>query len=392
MVNYVDIKPEMIQWAIRRAQLAKSDLQSPVILFAKQWMHGKEKPTLSKLDTFAKKVMVPFGYLFLDSPPIETLPVADFRTFDDQIPRDPSPNLLDTIYDMQRRQDWMREEMIANEMEPIAFYRSIGQNETIETAAAKIRNSLGLSKNWTQSCKDTDDCFRRLRQAADHLGILVFLNGIVDTNPHRPLDYQEFRGFVLADEHAPLIFVNGNDTKTAQLFTLAHELVHLALGESGLFNFRNLDVEQNENERRCNRITAEILVPSVIFESAWKNYSPDAPLVHVLVELARSFRVSRLVVARLALDRQLISRKRFLVFYERSRVEWEFLKEKRKAEGRKGGDYYNTTGSRLSRRFSEAVFAAVRAGELLYRDAFNLTGLNGKTFEKYRQSLQEATR
>jgi Zn-dependent peptidase ImmA (M78 family) len=245
--------------------------------------------------------------------------------------------------------------MVANEMESISFLRSINQNETIENAAAKIRGSLGLSENWTRSCKDVEECFRKLRQAADYMGILVFLNGIVGTNTHRPLDHQEFRGFVLADEYAPLIFINGNDTKTAQLFTLVHELVHLALGESGLFNFRNLDIGQNETERRCNKIAAEVLVPHVIFESAWKKYSSETPLTQVVSELAKFFRVSRLVIARLALDRQLITRKRFFVYYEKSKTDWEFLKEKKKAEGRNNGDYYNTTGSRLSRRFSEAI-------------------------------------
>ncbi|MCL2624104.1 MAG: ImmA/IrrE family metallo-endopeptidase [Planctomycetaceae bacterium] len=389
MAVYIDIKPEMLSWAIKRARLGEDASRSAIIQRARQWISGKKQPTLVQLDTFAKKVMVPFGYLFLDSPPDEPLPIADFRTFGDQPLPQPSPNLLDTIHDMRVRQDWMRDEMIGLEMEPVSFVNSIDKTVTVETAAEQVRNSLGLSENWTQNCKDEEDCFAKLRQTADQLGILVFRNGVVGANNHRPLDCDEFRGFVLSDEYAPLIFVNANDTKSAQLFTLAHELLHLALGESGLFNLFRLEAGQNERERHCNKIAVEFLVPALIFETAWRDYASTLSFEKIVARLANSFRVSRLVIARLALDRQLVSYKQFLAFYQKSRNDWEFLKERRKAEGKDGGNPYHTARSRLSPRFSEAVFAAVQSGELLYRDAYNLVGLQGKTFDKYRKLVLE---
>ena len=389
MASHVNINPEMIDWAIHRARLGDEASQSQIIQLAKQWVCGEKQPTLTKLGTFAKRVMVPFGYLFLDSPPDEPLPIADFRTFNDEIPPKPSPNLLDTIYGMQTRQDWMREEMLSIEMEPISFVNSIDRTETVEVSAKRVRNGLGLSENWTQNSKDEEDCFALLRQAADQLGILIFRNGVVGTNTHRPLSCDEFRGFVLSDKHAPLVFVNGNDTKPAQLFTLAHELVHIALGESGLFNLRNFDVKQNELEIQCNKIATEFLVPALLFEDTWHKQPTNLSFEKTITTLAKHFRVSRLVIARLALDRRFASREDFFAFYQKSRNEWEYLKEKRKAEGRDGGNHYHTIRSRLSCRFAEAVFAAVQSGGLLYRDAYDLLGLNGKTFEKYRKLMLE---
>jgi transcriptional regulator with XRE-family HTH domain len=78
----------------------------------REWEAGEAKPTFRQLEDFADATAAPFGYFFLPEPPDEPLPIPDFRTLGDKPVRRPTPNLLDTIFDLQRRQDWLREERI----------------------------------------------------------------------------------------------------------------------------------------------------------------------------------------------------------------------------------------------------------------------------------------
>lgn len=122
----------------------------------------------------------------------------------------------------------------------------------------------------------------------------------------------EFRGFALVDEYAPLIFINGADFTSAQMFTLIHELVHIWIGEGGVSNFEAMQPLPIEIERYCNAVAAEVLVPRAELTKYW-------PLVRGVANpfaaIARRFKVSTIVAARRALDLDLITRDRFFEFY-----------------------------------------------------------------------------
>ncbi|RIK83784.1 MAG: DNA-binding protein [Planctomycetota bacterium] len=383
MPEAVAIKPELIRWAVARSGLPRDDLTKSFPKLA-EWESGETSPTLKQLEKFAKKTMTPFGFMFLEEPPVEELPIPDFRTVADRPINRPSPNLIDTIHAMRRRQAWMRDYVIEQGQGELEFVGSAMQARNPLTLAVRIRDTLGLNPDWAEVHATWEEALRTLRESAERIGILVATSSVVGLNNRRPLDPQEFRGFVLCDSFAPLIFVNGADSKSAQMFTIAHELAHVWIGRDGLFNLINTLPHNDEAERFCNAVAAEFLVPAYKLHERWAEASARENPFKVI---ARWFKVSPLVVARRALDLKLIDKATFFAFYEQVQEEWKKHKAEER-DNRKGGpNFYVYQDTRLGRRFAYAVVRAVREGRLLYREAYELTDLRGDTFDRYASLL-----
>lgn len=375
MSERVQIKPEMLEWARERARLTLDEIREVFPKYS-EWVSGAVAPTFKQLERYAAKTFAPIGYLFLDSPPEEPLPVPDFRTVADEGVSRPSPHLLDTIYAMQRRQEWMRDFLIDKGEPCLGFVASRSLDDAPKEVAESIRDELQLDLNWSNEHGTWEDALRDLVRRIEEIGVMVMINGVVGNNTHRPLDVGEFRGFVICDEIAPLIFINGRDAKAAQMFTLIHELAHLWLGEGGLTNFMELLPAKNRVERFCNEVAAEVLVPAQEALRVWNEEGmSDAPFQR----LARRFKVSPIVAARRALDLDLIDRNTYFEFYRAFRKE----SEARMRKSSPGGDFYRTAGARLGQRFSAAVYVAAKEGRLGYRDAFELTGLRGAAYDRF---------
>jgi Zn-dependent peptidase ImmA (M78 family) len=102
------------------------------------------------------------------------------------------------------------------------------------------------------------------QEAQDHLikhvedkGIITVFNGVVENNTSRPIPVDECRGFVLVDEIAPFMFINNADYKSAQMFTIVHELAHIWTGHSAGFDFRKLQPADDPIEVLCDKVAAE---------------------------------------------------------------------------------------------------------------------------------------
>jgi Zn-dependent peptidase ImmA (M78 family) len=375
----VNVQPALLKWARDRSGLPADIVE---LKFPKlgDWEAGVARPTLKQLERFAKVTRTPLGMLFLDEPPDLPLPIPDFRTVDNQVVGAPSPDLLDTIYAMQRRQQWLREYLVESDAVPLGFVHSIDVNADPVEAAADMRARLGIGANWAQNVPTWSDALRALRSAIEDAGVFPVLNGVVGNNTHRRLDPKEFRGFVLIDEYAPLIFVNGADAKAAQMFTLAHEIAHLWIGAEGVSNLEETLPTDTAVEIFCNKVAAEFLVPAAELTEAWVAASATS---EPFQQLARRFKVSPIVAARRAWDLQLITMDAFFEFYEAYEEDDRRVRTKQSD----GGDFYATQNTRVGKRFARLVARAAKEGKLLYRDAYALTGLTSTTFDQYARDL-----
>lgn len=365
----IDVKPAMLRWARERAGLEIDALARRFPKLA-DWEREVIRPTLKQLEDFAKATHVPIGYLFLSEPPVERVPIPDFRTVKNYRIDRPSPDLLETIYICQQRQDWYRNYLMSIKEEPLGFIGSVTvESEIVETATI-IRRALHFEIDERRQCPTWAEALGRFIDQAEELGVLVMVNGVVGSNTHRKLNPDEFRGFAIADELAPLIFINGADTKSAQMFTLAHELVHLWLGQSALSNVDPTSSPTHRIENWCNQVAAELLVPLTIIQ---EQIRPHEELRTSLDRLAKYFKVSTLVVLRRIYDAGGLSRKAFWQAYEQ---ELNYLIEIQTRRQQKGGNFYSTLNVRVGKRFAKALVVSTLEGQTLHRDAFRLLGFS----------------
>jgi len=367
----VKVNPEVLSWASKRTGI-NLQCKFPSL---KEWLSGAAQPTLRQLEEFAKVTSVPFGYLFLPELPEERPPIPHFRTVPQQAGERLSVDLIDTIHIMRRRQAWLREYLIEQGHEPLSIVGSARALEDPSAVAWRMRKVLGVGDDWASAQRTWTEALIALQDKAEYAGIIVVISSIVGNNTRRKLSVEEFRGFVLVDEYVPLVFINGSDVKAAQMFTLAHELAHVWLGRSASFDLRDLQPAPDETEQVCNRISAEFLVPRYSLFQFWSIVHKQADRFQAI---ARQYKVSEIVAARRALDLELIKRDEFFNFYEEYQQ-----KERRKRKAVEGGNFYVTQNLRLGRSFGQAVVLAARQGRLLYDEAYRLTGLYGKTFERY---------
>lgn len=377
----------MLQWAMQRAGL-------PLELVAKRlnvsadrltsWLEGVDRPTSKQAQNLASILYVPFGYLFLDQPPVEELAIPDLRTVGNDPTRRLDINFRDLLNDVLFKQDWFREYLEESADRTLPFVGSFPASADPKEVAADMRKvlfggaSMPTARNW-------EEHLRNLMISAEDAGVWVMRNGVVGNNTHRPLSVQQFRGFAISDPIAPLVFINGKDAKAAQIFTLAHELAHIWLGSTGISNVLIGEADYGVHsaiERKCNKIAAEFLVPEVGFGTQWHS---DDTLNSNADRLSRHYRVSRIVIVRRAFDLGLITADEYSAFYAQESARWQT-----ENVDTSGGDFNRTLPMRNGVRFTQSVVRQAMSGRLLLRQAAALLNTQPASLVKFHQKLQAA--
>ena len=358
------VNPSLLTWSRERAGLSTEQVAKKLPVKpdrVQEWEAGETKPTFLQAQKWASVAHIPFGFLFLQQPPVEQLPLPDLRTVGGIAPQRPSLELLDSVRDAIRKQDWYLEYLQQQENQPLAFVGRFSSRSQVREVVDDIRRVLGVNPDIARL--DYEKYSRALIEAAETAGILVMRSGIALGNTHRKLEVSEFRGFAISNAYAPVVFINGSDAPSARLFTLLHELAHIWIGSSGVSDGNSAN--GRDEERFCNAVAGEFLAPEAQFRALW---NPDVNWEDNLAPLATRFHISKLAIGRRALDLGYINQADYSAYYRK--ILKAFQDEKGGA-----GDYYRNATAKNSPRLSKAVLTEAMSGRMLLREAGHLLGV-----------------
>ena len=369
----VDIQPTILHWVLK--QLPDEDDDTKIRSTINGWIDGTKTPTFNQIEDISKKSCIPLGYFFLKVPPVEEIGLLEFRTVDSIQLSHPSRELLDTINLMEERQDFMVDYRNQQGMEPLSIVGRASKEIDSSVIADMMRKDLAMAEDWSCRTRSARESFNELRKALENVGVLVMMNGIVNSNTRRVLDIEEFRAFALVNNYAPLIFINAADSDGARLFSLLHEAVHIWIGQNDLYNDRK-GISGKPLEVLCNAVAAELLVPEDLFRQEWGE-EDECPTRKRITKLATAFHCGETVIARRALDFGLIDKDLYL---EIANGAIKMFYQKKEEKGG-GGNYYGTVKSRLDGPFVQAVCESVANGDISF------TNTSRKTFDQAAREL-----
>ncbi|MCH4132052.1 MAG: ImmA/IrrE family metallo-endopeptidase [Companilactobacillus sp.] len=367
----IPVDGKVIQWAIDNGEKNDEDLLKKYSI--NKWKNAKNKsdyPTFNQLQGFSRDTKIPFRYLIKSSIPEENNDFVKYRTVNNSDVL-PSRKLVDTIHQMESRQAWMKQYLLEQKTNhKFDLLNQLSVNIDPISASSNVIDILNLSSVY-QSFMTDDDFFSLLKNRISDYGVLVMQNGIVGSNTQRPLNVDEFRAFVLIDDIVPLIFINSKDSKTAKIFSLIHEFIHILLGNNEILNVSpDVDVK---DERWINTVTINVLMPKerVLKIVNWN----DSPEDNVR-KLSRKFHTSILATSIRTVELNIFSQKI---------VDWAQVEQKNALANKKsssGGNFYNNAVSRVDLNFANAVISDEATGNMPLSTAADMLGVSLKTYQK----------
>lgn len=213
-------------------------------------MYEDSFPSITQLRKLAKILGRPESFFFMETPPKQDPTPAEFRRFAGSTGR-PGTHTIDGVKlarRVQKTHAWIRQR--GNES-PVPLPQ-ISSEEGVEETAELLRAWLGWSTETQMQVSDAASA-REFRSALQSKGILAL---------NITLDEGITRGFSLHHPYAPLVAANTRDPHPARLFSYAHELVHLCLGEDAVCGTHGI---KQGIERFCNRVASAILMPRRAF-------------------------------------------------------------------------------------------------------------------------------
>lgn len=371
----------VLRWARERAGLSIEAAAEKIGKTAEaltSWEEGTSFPTYLQLEELAERVYKrPVALFFFPEPPTEEPVQHEFRTLPDAEIQSLS---ADTQYAIRQARA-LRQSVVelTDGVNPAGRVITRDLRATasghLDELAARVREYLGVTLEVQQGWGSSRRAMGNWRDAIEAVGVFVF---------KRSFEQEEVSGFCLHDDEFPLIMVNNSTPFTRQVFTLFHELSHLLFGVSSLTKDDPSFAERFSGEAKrleiaCNRLTAEILVPSSSFP--WHELIGSSDRLGAIEWLAGRYSVSREVILRKARERELVDQAE----YEALTRRW--AEEARNRPQGEGGNYYLTQAAYLGPAFLQLAFSQYHSGRIEIAQLADHLGMRARNVKRLEEIL-----
>lgn len=368
--NKALVTPQLLVWARESAHLRPDEAARKIVISEDTlhaWESGEERPTLIQARKASRIYGRPLAVFYLEEVPREFSIVRDFRRVsEDATGGAYSYELMLLIREMQARQAWVKEILKELGAPRLRFVRSVTLDVQISTVSDAIRKRLKLTVEEQCSWRSANHALNRWIDRAEEVGIFVS-----QTSARGKVLVEDARGFVLADATAPFVFLNSKDTLRGRIFTLAHELAHLWLGESGVSGIDlagDAHSHEGDIERFCNAVAGAVVFPDSAFSRFFSAISGESQATPMIDRVADQLHVSRDVVARRLLDAGKIAPRTYERLHSQYMREWK----SRDDSSSGGGNYYVNHARALGKSFVRLVADVYSRGRITGGEAAGL--------------------
>ena len=385
--NYAYVNKDMLVWArsitpfvsVEDVELYKKSIKAEKLIL---WERGDELPSITEAKALASLYRVPFACFFLSTPPEKkTKNYADRRTYGGTVYRETSYELWCEIDRLTNNRNLMVEYSDENEYYPALPIFEPGT--TIKTIAESIRSYFGIKPPYKSKSVYRGNAFNYFRSIFENKGIIV--------SQIAGVSQSEMKGISIYYDTFPIIAINKNDFERAKVFSLFHELAHLIRRSSSLCLI-DFDERNDEEEKLCDKIAAEILMPDKQFRKvAKKKHGVFSDWTSFCLQaIGDCFAVSTFSVVRRLYELKIISFADYQSIY--NRLSKEFEENRLAIEMAKGNEdfrikYFIRYLSREGHLFPKTIISAYYKGNLSYGEMCQKLNINSKHVASMEQAV-----
>lgn len=276
------INHEVLRWAVDESGYSPEDIASHLGIGAAEvegWLAGDGGPGRGQFTKIAQKLRRPKAIFYLPEPPPSGTP-PQLRRAVGRTQRELDAGELLQVRRARRLQRLLS--LLARDEGAAAVeLPALTPDSDASDAGARLRTWLGVTLDRQLDWDSPREAFEAWRDAIETRGVAVM---------QLPLGSEGLRGFALTDARAPLLAVNTRENMQARIFTMLHELAHLASETETACLASSWDAAHVE--RWCNEAAGAAVLPIDALRSAAAEFGQAVPDFDMVRTIAERFSVS----------------------------------------------------------------------------------------------------